>query len=117
MAIEGLITVPGEVQAVETEFVFAGTEYLAFAFGRTIAGGSGHTLPDPVLAVVGDFGNTIAFNDDSWIMGDDAYVTFTAPYSGNYTLLVGDSIGGVGSYKAELVPYQGDVLLTDFWSI
>jgi|SRR3954463_10286375 hypothetical protein len=100
-----VITTPGEIHKWPAVHLFAGVEYTAFALGLS----TGRTLPDPEIAVTDSLGNPVAYADDTLALGDDPYVTFRAPYEGDYNLWVADVSGGIGEYRADLVVYQGDV--------
>lgn len=55
-------------------------------------------LADPVLYVFGPNDGQVWFNDDGSGIGLNSRVTFTAPTTGNYTLLVADLQGRTGAY-------------------
>jgi hypothetical protein len=72
-----------------------GVDYVASVLGATTSGG---TLPDPELAVVDEFGNVYAYNDDSFALGLDPMVQFSVPTSGTYFVGVSDVSGSTGTY-------------------
>ena len=102
---QSTIDAPGEVELWGPVHLFPGVEYVAYALGATLGAG---TLPDPAL-VVHDGVNIYATADDTLALGDDAYVVCKVPVEGDYLLDVGDASGGIGTYKTNLVVYQGDI--------
>ena len=89
------LEMPGEVDLFSAPNLIGGVDYVVTVLGVSNAGG---TLADPAVAILDSAGNAIAFNDDSFALGDDPMLTFKAPVSGNYTIAVGDLTGGIGTY-------------------
>lgn len=92
---EDILGTPGEVDLFSAPNLVGGVDYVVTVLGASNAGG---TLADPAVAILDGAGNAIAFNDDSFALGDDPMLTFKAPVSGNYTIAVGDLTGGIGTY-------------------
>jgi hypothetical protein len=72
-----------------------GVDYVASVLGASTAGG---TLPNPELAVIDQFGNVYAYNDDSFALGLDPMAQFSVPTTGTYFVGVGDISGSTGTY-------------------
>ncbi len=60
-------------------------DYTISVLGASNLGG---TLPNPAVAVLDSAGTVIAFQEDSFALGNDPLLTFNAPYTGNYTIAV-----------------------------
>lgn len=94
MPFEGIIAAPGEVDTFQVDLI-GGLDYVTAVLG---ASSGGDTLPNPAVAVFDGSNNQVAFNDDSFALGVNPMVQFTAPTSGTYTIAVMDLFGGVGDY-------------------
>ena len=75
--------------------LIGGVDYVATALGASNAGG---TLADPFVAVFDAAWNLVDLSDDSFALGEDPFLQFSAPSTGTYFFAVGDSSGGTGSY-------------------
>ncbi|AFZ29670.1 peptidase domain protein [Gloeocapsa sp. PCC 7428] len=88
------ISTPGELDIFPVEFI-GQVDYTISALGSSTAGG---TLADPIVGVFDSAGNLLAYQDDSWALGSDPMLQFTAPVSGIYYIGVADAIGSTGTY-------------------
>jgi hypothetical protein len=94
MRFEDTISAPSELDLFPVDLV-GQVDYVASVLGASTAGGS---LPDPVVGVFDGAGNLLAVNDDSFALGLDPLLQFTAPTNGTYYVGVTDLTGGVGDY-------------------
>lgn len=103
VAVIGSIDFPGEVEIFSDELLgiipITGVDYSAIALGVDSNGG---TLPNPAIQIVDDFGNTLAFNDNSFLGGRDPLIpSFSIPFgtlNPSFNVLIGDLTGGIGTY-------------------
>ncbi|PIG92706.1 DVUA0089 family protein [Gloeocapsopsis sp. IPPAS B-1203] len=88
------ISTSDEVDFFPVEFI-GQVDYTISVLGASNAGG---TLADPMVGIFDSAGNLLAYQDDSWALGYDPMVQFTAPTSGTYYIGVADAIGSTGTY-------------------
>jgi phospholipase/lecithinase/hemolysin len=102
------ITVPGEVDQLVISMV-AGTTYTFDMLGVSSLG-TGSSLADPSLRLLGPFGGIVAADDDSGA-GFDATITYAAATSANQTLQL-LAVGSVtGSYVLQAAVIGGAAML------
>ena len=91
---EDIIGTPGEVDLFTYDFI-GQVDYVASVLGASNVGG---TLPNPEVGIYDSAGTLLASNDDSFALGADPLLQFTAPFTGTYYIGVTDPTGGIGSY-------------------
>lgn len=101
----------GESYDAYDELLVGGVTYSIAVFGAS----SSRTLPEPAVAVYDTQGNlnlrTDELNTNSWLLGEDVFITWTAPSTGIYQFDVFDEIGGTGSYTFAVTPAGPPVFL------
>ena len=90
---DAFLGTPNEVDVYD-ELLAGGVTYAIGVFGAS----NGGTLPDPAVAIFDSQNNLITYEYDSWLMGEDVLLQWTAPSTGTYRFAVFDEIGGTGSY-------------------
>jgi Bacterial pre-peptidase C-terminal domain len=93
-SVSEVIEAPGDLDLYSVDLV-GGVDYVTSVLGASTAGGS---LADPAVAVWDSAFNLLAFNDDSFALGLDPMLQFSAPANGTYYIGVTDLFGGTGDY-------------------
>jgi len=100
----GTIVAAGEVDQLVVSLV-AGTTYTLEMLGASSLGTTG-SLADPSLRLLGPSGNLIGASSDDGV-GFDAYLTFTAPTTGSYTVQCLSTGAPTGTYAVQAAVVSG----------